>query len=263
MFDRYLDDPVQRVLAPLARRAGRLGFTPDSITTVGLGLALGCGVAIATGRYGVGLLLIVLNRVADGLDGTLARQAEPTPFGAYFDVLSDFVFYATVPAAFAFAQPSNQPAAVVLIMAFTINGTSFLAFAAVTPTATIETERAHRRTRQRTKGFLYSRGIVEGAETITVFMGFCLFPARFTTIAVVFAALCLITAAQRTVTARTLLSPPIERRPPHRSDLKNIPLPRRSNDNPGSHHPHSPDGPHQRVCASGTGRQRSRRHRAP
>ena len=42
---------------------------------------------------------------------------------------------------------------------------------------------------------------MEGAETIAFFILFCLFPSIFPTLAIIFAALCLLTVVQRVILA--------------------------------------------------------------
>ena len=47
------------------------------------------------------------------------------------------------------------------------------------------------------KGFYYVGGLTEGAETIVVFVAFCLWPEAYPAIAAAFATLCGITALTR------------------------------------------------------------------
>jgi FtsH-binding integral membrane protein len=101
-----------------------------------------------------------------------------------------------VPLAFGLASPANTPAALVLVAAFTLTCASFLAFAAIAAKRGAETS-AHGR-----KAFFYSTGLAEGAETIAVFVAMCLWPAHFAGIAYGYAALCLLTVAQRSLLAR-------------------------------------------------------------
>ncbi len=53
-----------------------------------------------------GLFFIAASRLADGLDGELARVTAPTDRGAFLDITLDFLFYASVPLAFAWADPA-------------------------------------------------------------------------------------------------------------------------------------------------------------
>ena len=90
----------------------------------------------------IALLLILLNRVADGVDGAIARRLGSTDLGGYLDILCDFIFYAAVPLGFALARPENGAAAAFLIFSFVGTGSSFLAYAAIAAKRGLESARA-------------------------------------------------------------------------------------------------------------------------
>ena len=125
----------------------------------------------------------------------VARIKGPTALGAYLDIVSDFIFYVTVPMAFGLAMPAHLTPALLLTGTFTLTGVSFLAFASVAAGAGID-ESQHG-----PKGFLYTTGLMEGGETIAFFVAFCLFPTAFATLAYIFAGLCLLTVIQRSFLA--------------------------------------------------------------
>lgn len=138
------------------------------------------------------LILLLLNRLADGIDGELARLEEPTAAGGYLDITLDFIFYALFPLGFALAHPaSNALPAAVLIASFVGTGASFLAFATQADKLSIVHRDFHY------KGLYYLDGLAEGTETILCFALMCVMPHWFPTIAWLFAALCLITATNR------------------------------------------------------------------
>ena len=192
MIDRFLM-PVQKVLlAPSARALVALGATADRISVAGFALGvLGFG-CLALGWFAAGLVLIAANRIADGLDGAVARLLGPTDRGAFIDIALDFVFYALVPLGFALADPaSNALPAALLITAFVGTGSSFLAYASIAAKRGLVAE-AHP-----SKGIYYLGGLTEGFETIAVFGLMCLWPAAFPWLAGVYAALCTITTLTR------------------------------------------------------------------
>lgn len=192
MFDAALMPMSQRLLQPLARRAASFGATADGITILGFVIGVLAVPALALGYWSIALLLILLNRLCDGLDGAVARATKPTDRGAYLDIALDFTFYALVPLGFALADPQgNALAAAVLITSFIGTGSSFLAFAAVAGRRG-DTAAAFPR-----KGIYYLGGLTEGFETIVVLVLMCLFPAHFPTIAYVFAAACAVTTVLR------------------------------------------------------------------
>jgi phosphatidylglycerophosphate synthase len=145
------------------------------------------------------LTLILLNRLADGLDGAVARRTRLTDFGGYLDILCDFIFYAAVAFGFALGRPENAIAAAFLMLSFVGTGTSFLAYAIMAAKRQVTTDL------RGAKSLYYIGGLTEGTETIAVFVAFCLFPGAFAPLAYVFGALCWLTTASRIATAwRTL-----------------------------------------------------------
>ena len=111
MFDAAIRPWLDRTLNPLGRWLGVRGVTADQVTLVGFALGLGSAFAIAAGQFKLGLTLIALNRVCDGLDGAIARATRPTDRGGFLDIVLDFVFYASVPLAFALHDPAHTAVA--------------------------------------------------------------------------------------------------------------------------------------------------------
>ena len=191
MIDRHLLPLQKWALKPLAEFLVARGFSPNGITLLGFGVGLMNLPLLATGQYKLALLVIVLNRLLDGLDGAMARLVGPTDAGAFLDIAFDFFFYATVPMGFALADASNATAAAALLLAFVGTGSSFLAYAAIAAkTAATAPEFPH-------KGIYYLGGLTEGAETIAIFTIMCLWPIQFPALAFGFAALCGLTTLMR------------------------------------------------------------------
>jgi phosphatidylglycerophosphate synthase len=192
MIDRLIIPVQNALLAPSARGLSGLGVTANQVTLAGFGLGVAAFVALAFGGFKLALGLILLNRLADGLDGAVARWQGPTDRGAFFDIACDFLFYALVPLGFALSDPGqNALAAAVLITAFVGTGSSFLAF------ATIAAKRGMTAGDYPTKGIHYVGGLTEGFETIALFVVMCLWPGAFPFLAYLFATLCLITTFLR------------------------------------------------------------------
>lgn len=192
MFDARLLPLQHALLRPLAGAAARVGLRADVISLVGFAIGLAAMPAIALGHSHLGLTLILLNRLLDGLDGAVARLAGPTDRGAFLDIALDFVFYALVPLGFAFADPAaNALAAATLIAAFVGTGSSFLAFAA------IAARQGRVAPKFPAKGIYYLGGLTEGFETVAIFAIMCIFPASFAVLAYVFAAACAVTTLLR------------------------------------------------------------------
>lgn len=186
--------PLQRAaLAPAGRFLARRGVAADWITLAGFAAGLLAFAALAAGAGALALALIALNRLLDGLDGAVAREAGPTDRGAFLDIALDFMFYALVPLGFAFHDPAaNALPAALLVTSFVGTGSSFLAFAAIA-----ERRPPGRAASRPGKGIHYLGGLTEGFETILIFAAMCLWPAAFPVLAGLFAAACLITTLTR------------------------------------------------------------------
>ena len=202
MFDAKLRPLIDPPLNAVGARLAKAGVSALTVTFLGLVLGLGAAVAAAFGEYGLALLLIGANRLADGLDGAVARARGPTDLGGYFDIVADFAFYVSVPVGFGLSAEANLVPALVLVAAFVLTGISFLAFAIVAQKRGAETQ-AHGK-----KSFFYSTGLAEGGETIVAFLAMCLVPAAFPLIAYVFAGLCVATVVQRSALAVTAFAEP-------------------------------------------------------
>lgn len=194
MLDAKLRPWIDPPLDACGRWIAARGIGADQVTLAGFALGMGAALAIAFGWFGLGLALVVLNRLADGLDGAVARATRPTERGGFLDIALDFAFYAAIPVAFAVADPGvNALAAAVLVASFLANGAAFLGFAIVAGRRGLETRA------QGAKSFFYVAGLAEGAETIVVLVAMCLWPAAFAWLAAGFAALCALSAAGRVV----------------------------------------------------------------
>lgn len=178
----------------VAKKLAGKGIGANALTLSGAMIGLAAAFAISQNSYQVAIIFIVANRVLDGLDGAVARINGPTEFGGFLDSLADYLFYVSVPVAFGIAATNNQMAALLLVAAFTLTAVSFLTFAAIAARQTIDSTHGP-------KAFIYSTGLMEGSETIAFFIAFCLFPAYFVPLALVFAGLCMVTVGQRIVMA--------------------------------------------------------------
>lgn len=193
MLDRWTMPWVQKPLRRLAVVLEGWKVRPDQVTLAGFVVGMLALPLLAVEAYGWALLMIVLNRVGDGLDGALARQSGgASDAGGFLDIALDFIFYAAVVLGFALADSQrNALAAVVLLFSFIGTGTSFLAFAIMAARHDLQRPNFQR------KAFYYLHGLTEGTETVMVFIAFCVWPQYFAIIAWCFAAACLLTTFTR------------------------------------------------------------------
>jgi phosphatidylglycerophosphate synthase len=192
MLDRHLrpliDPPLNRIGFGLAAQ----GVSANAVTLFGLGLGLVAALMIAFGAPLLALVPLLASRLADGLDGAVARATRKTDFGGYLDIAADFLFYAMIPLAFVLADPvANGAAGAFLLASFYFNGTSFLGF------AILAEKHGHKTDAQGQKSLYYSNGILEGTETIMFFVLLCLFETYFAPLAWIFGTLCFLTAVLR------------------------------------------------------------------
>lgn len=196
MLDAALRKMADPLLAALGKRAVKAGIGADQVTGLALVAGLGCAAAIAFGQMAFAILLLMLSRLGDGLDGTIARQTRRTDRGGFIDIVADFVFYGAVVFAFAAQDPGrNAIPAAFLLLTFYVNGATFLAYAAVAAGRGMTTEL------RGPKSIYFTAGLAEGGETIAAFALMMLWPSAFPMIAWVFAAMCLLTAGSRVLLA--------------------------------------------------------------
>jgi len=196
MLDSRIRPLIDPPLNAIGKGLARAGVTANQVTIAGAVIGIASGVAIGYRYYLLGLALVLLSRLLDGLDGAVARATKQSDFGGYLDIVSDFAFYVAVPLGFGFAVAANLPFAMTLIASFTLTGISFLAYAVMAAKQGRETS-AHGK-----KSFFYNTGLAEGTETIVAFVLMCLLPNDFAVIALVYSAMCVITVIQRTIAAK-------------------------------------------------------------
>src|SRR5262245_22619488 len=171
--NRMIDARIRALIDPPLARAGRAlartGVGADALSLGGCALGLAGAVAIAFGHFLPALALLVANRIADGLDGAVARETAKTDRGAFLDITLDFLVYAAVPLAFAAWRPrDNALAAALLLASYVANGSAFLAFSVLAERRGLETRR------QGEKSIYYLAGLAEGFETIVFMVAVCL-----------------------------------------------------------------------------------------
>jgi phosphatidylglycerophosphate synthase len=176
---RRLDPPLDGFGALMAKA----GISANVVTVTAFIMGLAAATAIACSRFWLGLALLLVSRLGDGLDGAVAKVNGRTDLGGYLDIVLDFVFYGAIPIGFVLADPAaNAVAGAVLVFSFYVNGSSFLAYAIMAERRKLETDA------RGAKSLFFTTGLAEASETIAVFVAFCLFPDWFAPLAYAFAA---------------------------------------------------------------------------
>jgi len=200
MFDRALRRLIDPALNAAARRLARRGVTADCVTWIGFGFGALAVVLLAVGALWLGMAAFLVNRLADGLDGALARLRQPTDRGGFLDIVCDFLVYAGLAFAFAVAKPDDARAAAFLLFSFFGTGGTFLAFAIFAAKRQLQGLPTYN------KAFYYLGGLMEGGETAAFFVFVCLFPEHFAVAAYVMGFLCWATTLGRIAAGIRLLA---------------------------------------------------------
>lgn len=192
MLDRFAISLIRPAVERMAGLLVRAGASAQAITLTGFAMGMAAALLIAQAHYGLGLLLILLSRLMDALDGAVARHTQATDAGGFLDITLDFIFYASIPLAFGFANPQqNALPAATLLFGFMGTSASFLAFAA------LAAKRGLQDLNFPDKSLYFLGGLTEATETLACFAAMCLWPEHFAVLAYGFAALCALTTLSR------------------------------------------------------------------
>jgi phosphatidylglycerophosphate synthase len=175
MLDAILRNRSESFLSPLAARLAGWRIRADMLT---LSAFLLTAVAATDIRYGhtlIALGFLAAARLLDALDGPVARRAGSTALGPTLDRVLDLVASATIPFAFALADPSRALAAMVLILGLAIRTVAETVSAPTGPT-------------------------VGKSEFFIAFAIACVFPDRFSLVAYAVGILCFVVLGSRVAT---------------------------------------------------------------
>ena len=202
MVDKVLRVPKRWMLEPVAERLQ--GVSPTALTGVGLLAGLAAAGLAASGRPLAALVLWLVNRLLDGLDGELARAFNrQSDWGGYLDILADFTVYALIPVGLAFANGSSITFLTLGIMlsVFYVNAGSWLFLSSL-----LEKRAQGAAARGDVTSVTMPGGLIEGAETVLFFCLFCLFPSSLFLLFSLFSALVVVTILQRLLWAQRHLT---------------------------------------------------------
>ncbi|HEV7821012.1 MAG TPA: CDP-alcohol phosphatidyltransferase family protein [Burkholderiales bacterium] len=186
MLDATIRRIVTSPLDPLADGLARAGVPANALTIGGFAIGLVAAALIADEAFLLGVIFLALNRVADILDGMVARRTGMTPLGAFLDASLDLFVYAAIPFAFALAHQQDALAATFLLMGLMV---------AAVPAITM---RARDGENQR------ARALCGHSETFVAFVLMCAAPRwMFSLLAYFYGALCFVSAGVTIASAIT------------------------------------------------------------
>jgi phosphatidylglycerophosphate synthase len=206
MIDSVLRPRKDAALAPIVRCVPRwLG--PGWLTAVGLLSTLGAAALAAAGTRAA-VVLWLLGRLLDGIDGALARQrGTASDLGGFLDIVADTIGYAAVPIGLAAADGSSGAwaACAVLLAGFYVNAVAWTYLAAVREKRGVSTREPLPAGTASEPSIAIPSGLVEGGETIVLYAAMLVWPSVATELFVVMTALVGITVVQRVAWARHAL----------------------------------------------------------
>jgi phosphatidylserine synthase len=195
VFDSSIRRNIDGTLERISKTIDFPFVTPDRLTGVGFALGLGGSIAAWNHQWAGALILWLVSRLVDGLDGSLARRrikSANTPLsfvGGYLDIMADFAIYSLFVAGVAHGAGGSLAPFLWVLLAYYLNGTAFLAFSSIGERAGIRLDDG--------RSLLFMFGLAEGAETIAVHSLWCIFPGAAGRIAEFWAGVVLISATLR------------------------------------------------------------------
>lgn len=208
MVDAKLRESLESAFTYLGKAVDRPHISPDRITYGGLVFGVGGAISAWEHLWILALFLWLSSRIADGIDGALARRrlvrgTGKSPAGGYLDIMSDFVVYGSFVVGVAHGSGQSYLPFLFVLLAYYLNGTSFLAFSSIGEKEGIRIDDG------RSLSFVF--GLAEATETIVVHSLWCLFPHSAAQIASVWAAIVFLSAFLRFHLSKKILSKGVER----------------------------------------------------
>jgi len=200
MLDKKLNLFFKPILTKIAKVLINSKFTPNQITLFSFILGIFSFIFLSLGMIYIALLFFILNRIFDGVDGTLARLSKPTDLGGFYDIISDFFIYALLPLGFILFDKNNFLSMSFLLTSFIGTCSTFLTTAWIFEKKKIQIKKLSK------KSFYYSEGLIEGTETIFLFILMFIFHEVASFIAWIFGVLCFITALIRVIKVSKILN---------------------------------------------------------
>lgn len=201
MFDQQARPHLARAIAPLARR---VPVGPMAITGFALVLGLASATAAAGRWWKAALVLWLVSRLADGLDGVVARNTQAnSDFGGYLDFVADMAVYVALPLGIGFGldDANSWPIIAGLLASFALNVTTLSHFSAL-----LEKRARGANHNSEATAVTMPCGLIEGGETIVIFALVLLLPAIASWLLAAMAVLVTLGAIWRVIRARRLLS---------------------------------------------------------
>lgn len=171
MFDNYF----RNLLIPLYKSLIShlpLFLLPNHLTLISFFLGLFSCLLIVFQSPIPALLLFLLSRIFDGLDGSLARARQlQTDFGGYFDILCDFIIYAMIPISFCLVRWEIK----LIFIGMVLEASFFINAAGLFYLSGLMIKKG---LNSKFNSLILPKGLIEGFETYIFYCIFYLFPNK-------------------------------------------------------------------------------------
>ena len=199
MFDAAVRRLLPPVLTPVARLLARAGVSPNAVSLIGGLLGVGAGLLVARGFVWSGMIVWLVSRALDGVDGILARESQQaSAFGGYLDITVDMAAYSAMLLGFAAIHAEGGWVWSAILVGYLLVTTTTLALSSAL-------EHLNAKVPDNDRSIQFTPGFAEAGETTLAYLLFALFPAVVTPMAWLWAGVCYATVIQRTLLARRLL----------------------------------------------------------
>jgi phosphatidylglycerophosphate synthase len=195
VIDQKLREAKDRAIDPVVRGLVALRVGAGWFTAAGLITSLAAGALAWRGLTWWALAAFLAGRVFDSVDGAVARRAgTASDLGGYLDQLADTVGYALVPLGLAAGIGTTEvwAACAVLVASFYVNIVSWAYLAALA-----EKRGAGAAAQGSATSIVMPTGLVEGAETVVLYIAMLAIPGWLPGWFWVMAVLVAVTVAQR------------------------------------------------------------------
>lgn len=202
MLDKYFSNYLYPILIIFAKLFVKFGLKANHITILGLIFSFLSFLLVIDHHYIFGLLVFLIGRSMDGIDGIIANNTSKTDFGGFLDIVCDLISYSIIPLAFILTNSSNAIFGSILLASFFGTSSTFLAI------AIFESKRKF--VLNSDKSFYHVGGIVGSTQTIVFLSLMFVFPKYFNEIALIFSILCMAGTLERIYHGYKILNWPKE-----------------------------------------------------
>ena len=197
MIDQYFVKIIKPFLEIVASPFYKFGINANYISLFGLSMSFLSFYLVLKDLNIIALLVFLLGRILDGVDGIIANKTRITEFGGFIDIVFDLISYSLVPLAFILKDNSNAIFGSILLTTFFGTSSTFFGIAIFENNKFIK--------RNPEKSFFHVGGFMGGSITIFFLSLMFIFTEKFNLIALIFSVLCILGTIERIFYAYMIL----------------------------------------------------------